>query len=115
VTDRYFSPEEQARWGEQMKGVPTDFDFAGYTAQWQALGARIAGLLPLDPASDRAQALLDEWKALLAPFTAVATPEMMAGASKLYDRMPEWQGDQQSPFPAEAWAFIKEAGAARGK
>jgi DNA-binding transcriptional MerR regulator len=115
VTDRYFSPEEQARWGEQMKGVPADFDFAGYSAQWNALGARIAGLLPLDPTSDRAQALLDEWKALLAPFAAVATPEMMAGASKLYDRVPEWQSDQQPPFPMAVWAFIKEASAAREK
>jgi hypothetical protein len=40
---------------------------------------------------------------------------MMAGASKLYDRMPEWQGDQPSPFLAEVWAFIKAAGAARAK
>jgi DNA-binding transcriptional MerR regulator len=115
VTDRYFSPEEQARWAERMKDVPADFDPADYNRRWVELGTRIAGQLPLDPASPQAQALLDEWKALLAPFTAVATPEMMAGAARLYDRMPEWQGEQPSSFPAEVWAFIKAAGALRAK
>jgi hypothetical protein len=93
--------------------APGTFDQEGYSRQWAELGARIFSRLPLDPASAEAQALYDEWQALLAPFKAVATPEMMAGATKLYDRMPEWQGDQKPPFPYEVWTFIREAGAAR--
>ena len=67
----------------------------------------------MDPASLEAGKLYDEWQALLAPFTAVATPEMMAGAAKLYNRMPEWQGDQKPPFPMEVWQFVQSVGAQR--
>jgi len=112
VVDRYFSPEEQARWGERMADVP-NLDPAAYNARWHDLGNRIANALPLDPASPPAQTYLDEWNALLAPFTAVATPEMIAGATSLFDRMGEWQADQPSPFPADVWTFIKAAGAER--
>jgi hypothetical protein len=112
VVDRYFSPEEQARWNEQLAAVP-DLDAAAYNARWFDLGSRIAEDLPLDLASPAAQAYLDEWQALLAPFTAVATPEMMAGATSLYDRMGEWQTEQPSPFPMDVWSFIKAAGSDR--
>ena len=110
VTDRYFSPEEQARWAGKMP-APGSFDHEAYGRKWTELGERIAARLPLDPASAEAQAFYDEWQALLAPFKAVATPEMMAGATRLYDRMPEWQGEQKPPFPFEVWIFIKEVGA----
>ena len=113
VVDRYFSPEEQARWNERMKLVPADLDQEAYGRQWIELGSKIAGKLPLDPASAEAQALLDEWKTLLAPWTAVATPEMLTGATKLYDKMPEWQEQKAPPFSMEVWEFIKAAGAAR--
>ena len=113
VADRYFSPEEQARWAERMPGGPADFDSDAYNRQWAELGTRIAAALPLDPAGVEAQAFYDEWQALLAPFKAVATPEMMAGAANLYNRMDEWQGDQQPPFSMEVWRFIQEVGKAR--
>ena len=111
VVDRYYTPEEQARWADRM---PTGFDQQGYADQWEALGTRIAATLPLDPASPQAGELYDAWQALLAPFTAVATPEMMKGATKLYDAMPEWQGERQPPFSPEVWSFIKAVKAARG-
>jgi DNA-binding transcriptional MerR regulator len=113
VADRYFTPEEQARWAERMANVPAGFDHDAYNRQWAELGTRIAAALPLDPASSQAQALYDEWQALLAPFKAVATPEMMAGATELYSRMDEWRGDQQPPFSIEVWQFIQAAGRAR--
>ncbi|MBS0315429.1 MAG: TipAS antibiotic-recognition domain-containing protein, partial [Proteobacteria bacterium] len=100
-------------WSAQMSNVPADFDQAEYSRQWTDLGGRIENALPLDPASDRAQAFLDEWKALLKPFTDVATPAMMAGANRLYDNMGEWQHEQKPPFSMQVWAFIKAAGAAR--
>ena len=75
VADRYFTPEEQARWAETMKDGPADFDQEAYSRQWSDLSARIAAALPLDPVGPEARAFYDEWQALLAPFTAVATPE----------------------------------------
>ncbi len=116
TADRYFSPEEQARWNATMKDVPGDFDPMAYNAKWMDLGSRIAAALPLDPTSEEAKGFYDEWQALLAPFTAVATPEMMAGASKLYDKMGEWSGQPgaaQSPFPMQVWEFIKSVGGAQ--
>lgn len=96
---------------------PEGFDQAAYAAQWTALGAKIKAALPLDPASSAAQALLGEWKALLAPFTAIATPAMTESVTKMYDNMPNWQehagGEAPSPgFDYEVWQFIQAAGAA---
>jgi len=113
VADRYFSPEEQARWGERMADVPAGFDQETYSRQWAELSLRIETALPLDPAGPQAQAFLDEWQELLAPFTAIATPEMMEGATSLYNRMDEWKGDQQPPFSMKVWKFIQAAGKAR--
>jgi DNA-binding transcriptional MerR regulator len=106
VADRYFRPEEQARWAERMADVPAGFDQEAYSRQWAELSGRIEAALPLDPAGAQAQALL-------APFKAVATSEMMAGASDLYNRMDEWRGDQQPPFSMDVWTFIQAAGKAR--
>jgi DNA-binding transcriptional MerR regulator len=113
VADRYFSAEEQARWAERMADVPTGFDAEAYNRQWADLGTRIGAALPLDPAGPDAQAYYDEWQALLAPFKAAATPEMMAGATNLYNRMDEWEGDQKPPFSMQVWQFIQAAGKAR--
>ncbi len=111
VTDRYFSPEEQARWAENMKEAPTEFDQAEYSRKWQDLGTRVEVAIPLGPDSAQALALYDEWQALLAPFTAVATPEMMQGATRLYEKMDEWHGEvPQAPFTPEAFRFIQEIG-----
>jgi hypothetical protein len=112
VTDRYYSPEEQARWAERMSALPAGFDMQDYNRRWQELGSRIEAALPLDPAGAEAQAFLGEWQALLEPFTSVATPEMMAGATTLYNRMDEWQGDQRPPFSMAVWRFIQETGEA---
>ena len=114
VTDRYFSKEEQARWAETMKDARADFDQAEYSRKWKDLGSRVEAAIPKGPDSPEAQALYDEWQALLAPFKAVATPEMMAGATKLYERMGEWHGDvPQAPFTPEAFRFIQEVGRRR--
>jgi DNA-binding transcriptional MerR regulator len=114
VTDRYFSKEEQARWTETMKDVPAEFDQAEYGRKWKALGTRVEAAIPNGPDSPEAQALYDEWQGLLMPFKAVATPEMMAGATKLYERMDEWHGDvPQAPFTPEAFRFIQEVGRRR--
>ncbi len=68
--------------------------------------------MPLDPTSAQAKAFYTEWTALLAPFTALATPAMMAGVGQMYDRMGEWQGQQKPAFSPAVWAFIKSVGSA---
>ncbi len=115
VADRYFSPGEQDRWRAKMAAVPGDFDQAAYQAKWADLGSRIAADLPLDPASATAQAYLDEWQALLAPFNAVADAKMKADVVGLYDRMGEWSGDASPGFDTAVWAFVRAAGAARAR
>ena len=112
VTDRYFSEEEQAQWKDRP--APAGFDQNEYSRKWADLGARVQAAISKGPDCDEAQALYDEWQALLAPFKAVATPQMMAGANKSYQRMDEWQGDApQAPFTPEAFRFIQEIGRKR--
>src|SRR4029453_10820046 len=113
VTDRYFSAEEKGRWAENMKGAPADFDQEAYNRQWADLGKRVAAAMPLGPDSQEAQALYDEWQKLLEPFSKVATPEMMQGATRLYERMGEWEGEVNAPFSSEVFAFIQEVGRRR--
>ncbi len=61
VTDRYFSPEEKARWAEAMPAAgPGGFDQEAYSRQWSELSAKIEAALPLDPASAEAKALWEE-------------------------------------------------------
>lgn len=113
ITDRYFSADEKEEWAGRMPALPEGFDMEGYNRQWTELAARIEAALPLDPASAEARTYYDAWQALLAPFKAVATPGMMAGASNLYNRMDEWQGEQTPPFSMEVWRFIQAVGTLR--
>ena len=109
VTDRYFTPEEKARFAETMQQVPEGFEPEEYGSQWRDLGARIEAALPLDPVSDQAGAFVEEWFKLLAPFTRVATPEMMAGTTRMYQNMHEWEGQADPGFTHRVFAFIQEA------
>lgn len=112
VSDRYIGPEAKADFAAAMPNMPADFDHAAYSAKWDDLSARIEAALPMDPKSEQARAFYDEWTALLAPFTAIATPAMMQGVGQMYDKIPEWQGEQKPPFSAEVWSFIKSVGSA---
>jgi DNA-binding transcriptional MerR regulator len=112
VTDRYFSPEEKAHWAEHPP--QQGFDQAEYGRKWADLGKRVEAAIPGGPDSAEAQALFDEWQELLAPFKAVATPQMMQGATRLYERMDEWHGEApNAPFTPEAFRFIQEIGRRR--
>lgn len=114
VTDRYFSKEELEHWAKHPP--EGDFDQAEYSRKWEDLGKRLEAAIPNGPDSAEAQALYDEWQQLLAPFKAVATPEMMQGATRLYERMDEWHGDvPNAPFTPEAFGFIQELARRRPK
>jgi DNA-binding transcriptional MerR regulator len=112
VTDRYFSKEEQQHWAQHPP--QPGFDQAEYSRKWKDLGERVQAAIPGGPDSEEAHALYEEWQELLAPFKAVATPEMMAGATRFYERMDEWHADvPQAPFTPEAFRFIQEIGRTR--
>lgn len=112
VTDRYFTPEQKAEFAAHPPAG--DFDQGEYSAKWADLGKRVAAAIPLGPDSPDAQKLYDEWHALLAPFTATATPGMMQGVTNFYEKMDEWQGDMAAtPFTAETFKFIQEVGKRR--
>ena len=109
VTDRYFSPEEQARFAATMPQMPEGFEPEEYGRQWSNLGARIEAALPLDPASAPAGDFVEEWFTLLRPFTRVATPEMMAGTTRMYENMNEWEGQADPGFTHRVFLFIQDA------
>lgn len=111
LSRRYLSPEGASDFAQTPP--PEGFDQDACSAQWAALGAKIKAVLPLDPESDEAQALLVEWNALLAPFTAIATPAMTRDITKMYDDLPNWGEGAPSPgFDHEVWQFIQAAGRA---
>ena len=112
VTDRYFTKEELGHWAEHPPHVE-GFDQEEYSRKWKELGDRVQEAIPRGPDSPEAAALFEEWQALLAPFKAVATPQMMAGATRLYERMGEWEHDVPAPFTSEAFRFIQEVGKRR--
>lgn len=113
VTDRYFTPDEKARWAEKLADLPSGWSQDDYAARWKDLGGRITAALPLDPASGEAQAFVTEWFALLAPFREIASPEMWSGANRMYDNMDQWEGKADPGFDSKVWAFMKLASVAR--
>jgi DNA-binding transcriptional MerR regulator len=114
VSDRFFTKEQKAEFAKAMEKVPGDFDQAEYSRQWADLGKRVEAAIPRGADSAEAQALYDEWQELLAPFTAVASPEMVKGVSRMYEQMDEWKSEVPSaPFTPEAYRFIQEIGQSR--
>ena len=114
VTDRYFTPAQKAEFAERMKAAPPGFDQDAYNAQWADLSKRVAAAIPMGPDSAEARTLFDEWQDLLKPFTDVASPAMMQGVTRFYEKMDEWQDEMpQAPFSAEVFAFIQEVGRRR--
>ena len=116
VADRYFTKEEQAHWAERMQQAPPpDFDPSEYGRKWKDLGERVQAAIPYGPDSPQALALYDEWQTLLTPFTAVASPEMMQGATRLFEHMDQWHGEvPEAPFKLEAFRFMQETAKRRG-
>jgi DNA-binding transcriptional MerR regulator len=108
--ERHYSPEELAHWSANPP--PAGFDQAACSRSWEELGARIEAALPLDPAEDRAQAFLREWNALLEPFRAAATPEMMKGAKSFWESGAAFEAGAKPPFSKAVMEFIMAASAA---
>jgi hypothetical protein len=107
VLKDHHTADELAHWAENPP--PAGFDQEDYSRQWQELGSRIKAALPLDPSSIEAQAFVAESDALLAPFRAVATPQMMEGASRFWEQAEQHRGQVSLPFTGEVMRFIQAA------
>ncbi|HEX8621341.1 MAG TPA: MerR family transcriptional regulator [Allosphingosinicella sp.] len=109
--ERHYTPEELAEWARNPP--PAGFDQADYSRRWEELGVRIEAALPLDPACAEAQAFVAEWNALLEPFRAVATPEMVRGAKGFWESGAAFEGGAKPPFSRAVMEFILAASAAK--
>ena len=110
---RYMSAEQKQAFDRSVAALPADFDSVAHDAKWKDLSRRIKAALPMDPASPRAQAFLDEWSEMIRPYLAVATPEMLAGVHNFNEHIEEWEGQADAPFDAEVFRFHQEAWRAR--
>lgn len=111
ITDRYMSEQAKADFAKTMPQLGDAFDQQKASADWRDLGDRIKAALPMDPASDEALAFVREWFALLAPFSAVATPAMWDGSRAMYADIDNWQGKSAADpgFDGEVWRFVNVA------
>ncbi len=108
VWDKYYTPEEQEAWKE-AKSQFNEGDIKKYENAWPELIAKTEKLVGTDPASDAAKAVAREWAALTQSIYDV-NPELMDGASRMYDNMAEWPEDgPPKPFSQEVWDFVKAA------
>jgi DNA-binding transcriptional MerR regulator len=113
LTTRYMSQDQRNALDSAVAALPPDFDNDAHNEKWRDLTARIKAALPLDPASPQAQAFLDEWQALIAPYLAVATPEMLRGVKNLHENIEQWEGEVDYLFDAEVFRFHQDAARAR--
>jgi MerR family transcriptional regulator, thiopeptide resistance regulator len=103
IFDKYFSPARQ-----RARVDPEEHDKA-----WWAIAADIKAALPVDPASAKAQALLDRWNELLKPFNSVATAQQKREARSFWLNVGDWGKDVDQPMTREVVEFIKAAREAR--
>ena len=113
VHRRYMNENQLDAFKTAQAKLPADFDMEAHNEKWKDLDRRIVAALPMDPASPQAQAFLDEWDALIQPFLAVATPEMLEGVMNLNEHIEEWEGEVDSGISAAAFRFHQEAHKAR--
>jgi DNA-binding transcriptional MerR regulator len=97
-----------------MPSMAATFQRADLDQAWQSLGARIAAALPLGLDDPAALAFVREWMALLAPFSAVATPAIWQGTLAMFDDVDMWRGENgvDPGFDGTVWRFIYGATAA---
>jgi len=113
LASRYMTADQHQAFEKAAAALPRDFDSEAHNRKWKDLAARIKLALPLDPASRQAQAFLDEWNEMIAPFLAVASPEMLRGVNNLHENIEHWDGEVDYPFDAEVFRFHQEAARAR--
>lgn len=103
--------DRREAFAQAKAAMPAGLDRKAAMEAFQALNARVKAALPLDPASERAQAFLDERDAMLKPFLA-KMPAAAKEASKALREKIE-QGELAPPIDPEIERFYREATEAR--
>jgi DNA-binding transcriptional MerR regulator len=109
IFDKYFPPARQRAWLKMQEKLRARVDPEAHDKAWWAIAADIKAALPLDPASAKAQALLDRWNALLKPFNSVATAQQKREARSFWLNVGDWGKDVNQPMTREVVEFIKAA------
>jgi DNA-binding transcriptional MerR regulator len=107
----FMTEEERNTFAQVKAAMPAALDRTGAMARFDALNARVKAALPLDPASEAAQGLLEERDAMLKPFLAMVPAQMKEMSRRLRDKVD--QGKLASPIDPEVHRFYKEAERAR--
>lgn len=113
IFDRYFSPLRQRAWVKMQERLRARVDPEAHDKAWWTIADDIKTALPLDPASAKAQALLDRWDELLKPFNSVASAQQKQEARSFWLNVGEWGKDVNQPMTREVVEFIKSAREAR--
>lgn len=113
VFDRYFDEEQQSSWIELNERLAQSIDPDAYNRAWADLAEDIKRALPIDPASAVAQALLDRWNALMAPFNRIASAREQDEARKFWSSVGDWGASVKSPMTQDVVDFVKAAREAR--
>jgi DNA-binding transcriptional MerR regulator len=103
----FMTDEQRDILAQAKAAMPPEAERKAAMEQFTALNARVKAALPLDPASDEAQALLAERDAMLAPFLAAMPPMMKEMSKNLSAKIR--QGELASPIDAEVHRFYREA------
>ena len=113
IFDRYFDAEQQARWAALNEKLAASVDADAYNEAWGRLAEDIKRALPIDPSSLEAQALLDRWNALMAPFNRIASEREQGEARKFWSSVGDWGASVNSPMTQGVVDFVKAATIAR--
>lgn len=109
VFDRYFSKDRQDAWTTMNEKLARSVDAKRHNEDWLALLADIKRVLPLDPASRKAQQLLARWDDLMEPFNRVASARQKKEAKAFWSRVGEWGSSVDQPMTQGVADFVKAA------
>jgi DNA-binding transcriptional MerR regulator len=118
VYDRYYTPEEQARWAAAVgKFSEEDRQIAGQ--HWMGLVAEVEAAIAAGaaPGDERAMQLAKAWYDLQKPLADAVGAAAWAKGHQIYAQMDQWRSETaKPPFSPEVFAFINAAAeAARAK
>jgi MerR family transcriptional regulator, thiopeptide resistance regulator len=112
-TNKYYSPDAQAKLAEKRKEWKPEMQ-AEVTKAWTELFRDVEASLDEDPKSEKAQALLGRWRKLVEGFTG-GDPQITEGLGKVWADRGNWPAqmkEQSAPFVnPKVWEFIKKASA----
>jgi hypothetical protein len=111
LSARYMDERVQEDFERVLPAMAGEFGQDAYSEKWQDLSARIRAALPLEADGETALGFVREWMALLAPFSAVASPAMWESTRAMYDEVDNWRGEDglDPGFDGTVWRFIQQA------